>query len=73
MSMMTEEMFKESIAEIQLKAYQKYIKMRIKKLLAHLDNLDTEDNTITCSCMNTILEDIKQTVSCIEHKHSKIS
>ena len=54
--------------EFQLKEYQDYLYTKINRLKAHIDNLDTEANTITCSLINYILDDMKNIVSCIEIK-----
>ena len=54
------------MTEFQLKEYQDYLYAKINRLKAHIDNLDTEYNNITCSLINYILDDIKNIVSCIE-------
>ena len=61
------------MTEEQLMEYQNYIFARIRKLNIHVENLDTEDNTITCSLINTILDDIKHVVSCIELRDKHIN
>ena len=56
------------MTEFQLVEYQNYIFSRIRKLKFHIENLDTADNTITCTLINAVLDDIKHVVSCIELK-----
>lgn len=61
------------MTESQLLEYQNYIFARIRKLNFHVENLDTADNDITCTLINSCLEDIKSVITLIQYneKHSK--
>lgn len=59
--------------ETLLKDYQDYIKARLRRINAHVDSLDTESNLVTCSCINTILDDVKRVISCLELKEKHIN
>lgn len=54
------------MTEIELTEYQNYIYARLRKLNIYTENLDIEDNTITLFHLNSILDDIKHVLSCIE-------
>lgn len=61
------------MTESQLMEYQNYIFARIRKLNFHVENLDTADNDITCTLINSCLEDIKGVITLIQYneKHNK--
>ena len=54
------------MTEAELTEYQNYIYARLRKLNIYTENLDIEDNTITLFHLNSILDDIKHILSCIE-------